>query len=222
MIVVRTFLSYSVLLCLLSGFAVAEEVDPEYLRVITERSEKIIAPLEIADQAKSLRVRDILVAQYQNLSRIHDGVDAQLKSLRDTIENPELAEQALQSNRALALSALHREFIARLSAELSHKQVEQIKDGMTYGVVDVTYNAYCNLLPDLTEEQKRTIRANLIEAREYAMDAGSSDAKHKWFGEYKGRINNYLSAAGYDLKQAERDLRERRQKEKENTESNDN
>jgi hypothetical protein len=32
------------------------------------------------------------------------------------------------------------------------------------------------------------------------MDAGSSDEKHKWFGKYKGRINNYLSAAGYDMK----------------------
>lgn len=27
------------------------------------------------------------------------------------------------------------------------------------------------------------------------------------FGKYKGRINNYLSAEGYDAKQAERDLK---------------
>jgi hypothetical protein len=40
----------------------------------------------------------------------------------------------------------------------------------------------------------------LVEARELAMDEGSSDAKHAVFGKYKGRINNYLSAAGYDMK----------------------
>ena len=40
----------------------------------------------------------------------------------------------------------------------------------------------------------------LTEARERAIDAESSDKKHAWFGKYKGRINNYLSAAGYDLK----------------------
>lgn len=39
------------------------------------------------------------------------------------------------------------------------------------------------------------------------MDAGSSDEKHTMFGKYKGRINNYLSAEGFDVKQAERDLK---------------
>jgi hypothetical protein len=43
----------------------------------------------------------------------------------------------------------------------------------------------------------------LVEAREIAMDCGSSEEKHYWFGKYKGKINNYLSAEGYDLKKAE-------------------
>jgi hypothetical protein len=40
----------------------------------------------------------------------------------------------------------------------------------------------------------------LKEARELAMDGESSDKKHAIFGKYKGRINNYLSAQGYDMK----------------------
>ncbi len=33
----------------------------------------------------------------------------------------------------------------------------------------------------------------LWEAREHAIDGGSSEEKHAWFGKYKGRIiNNYL------------------------------
>jgi len=39
----------------------------------------------------------------------------------------------------------------------------------------------------------------LKEARELAIDAESSKKKHEVFGKYKGRINNYLSARGYDL-----------------------
>lgn len=104
---------------------------------------------------------------------------------------------------------LHRRYVARLAAELSPQQVDQVKDGMTYGVVPATYRRYLDLFPDLTDEQKSTILANLIEAREYAMDAGSSEEKHGWFRKYKGRINNFLSAASYDMKQAERDLAER-------------
>jgi hypothetical protein len=38
------------------------------------------------------------------------------------------------------------------------------------------------------------------------MDEGTSDEKHKVFGKYKGRINNYLAAAGYNLKAAETNL----------------
>ena len=54
--------------------------------------------------------------------------------------------------------------------------------------------------------------ANLLEAREYAMDAGSSEEKHGWFGKFKGRINNYLSKAGYDLRAAEEARAERSNK----------
>jgi len=66
------------------------------------------------------------------------------------------------------------------------------------------------LLPDLSDEQKREILANLVEAREQAMDGGSSEEKHGIFGKYKGRINNYLSEQGYDLKAAEKERAERK------------
>jgi hypothetical protein len=56
------------------------------------------------------------------------------------------------------------------------------------------------MIPRLTDVQKQQIYTWLTEARDHAMDAESSDKKHWWFGKYKGRINNYLAAAGYDLK----------------------
>jgi hypothetical protein len=70
------------------------------------------------------------------------------------------------------------------------------------------------MIPTLTNEQKAQIMTWLVEAREYAMDAETSEKKHGWFGKYKGRINNYLSAAGYDLKK-EGDAWQKRLKEKE-------
>ncbi len=56
------------------------------------------------------------------------------------------------------------------------------------------------MLPNLTEKQKARIMTWLVEAREHAMNGGTSEEKHAWFGKYKGRINNYLSSEGYDLK----------------------
>ncbi len=70
---------------------------------------------------------------------------------------------------------------------------------MTYNVVKVTYDAQCDMIPTLTDEEKQQIMAWLKEARELAIDAESSKKKHEVFGKYKGRINNYLSARGYDL-----------------------
>ena len=57
--------------------------------------------------------------------------------------------------------------------------------------------------------QKKYIYNALVEAREHAMDGGSSKEKHAWFGKYKGRINNYLSKQGYDLNKESKDWHER-------------
>jgi Spy/CpxP family protein refolding chaperone len=80
---------------------------------------------------------------------------------------------------------------------------------MTYGVLPLTFRVYQEMLPNLTAEQKAQLLAWLTEAREHAMDASTSDEKHGWFGKYKGRINNYLSKAGIDMKQAEKEMTQR-------------
>jgi len=196
-------------LLLASGAARAADEEAAYTRIITERAEKIVEPLALDDGAKATRVRDLLVGQYRQLREIHDARDARLAEAAESLGDPAMAEawrSAVRKETDLKLFALHRQFVARLEAELKPEQVNQIKDGMTYGVVPITYDRYLELLPELTVEQKASIRAHLLEAREYAMDAGSAEEKHAIFGKYKGRINNYLSAAGYNLKQAEKDF----------------
>jgi len=95
---------------------------------------------------------------------------------------------------------LHNGFVAQLKARLTEEQVDKVKDGMTYNVFPLTNKAYQDMIPSLTATQKGKIYNWLKEARELAMDAGSAEKKHAVFGKYKGRINNYLSAEGYDVK----------------------
>ena len=183
--------------------------DPAYTRVINQRADKIVAQLDISDPAKATQVRDLIADQYRHLGAIHDGLDARIAEAKKSPAPNSAAADAwtkvAQDQASLELFGLHRQFVSRLAAELTPAQVDTVKDGMTYGVLQITYKAYQDMLPNLTDQQKTVILANLIEAREYAMDGGSSKQKHGWFGKYKGRINNYLSAAGYDLKQAEKD-----------------
>jgi uncharacterized protein DUF3826 len=193
--------------------ASAEDDDAAYTRTITERADKIVAPLEIADADKAARVRDLIAAQYRSLREVHDALDSKIAETKKSPGDKDAAEAYVgvaKKDADLKLNQLHRQFVARLSAELTPEQVEKVKDGLTYDVLHVTYRAYMDMLPTLAEEHKREIIADLVEAREYAMDAGSSKEKHAWFDKYKGRINNYLSKAGINMKQAEKDWAERR------------
>jgi hypothetical protein len=180
----------------------ATESEIVYLKVVTDRAAKIVDKLGIDDTAKFARVRTIIALQYRDLNSIHDERNATVSALKNdsTLTDKEAKIKAAEVDADAKLYHLHCAYIGKLTSELTLEQLEQVKDGMTYGVAPLTYKAQCDMIPTLTDEQKRYVWAALYEAREHAMDAESSEKKHGWFGKYKGRINNYLSAQGYDLK----------------------
>jgi hypothetical protein len=191
------------LVCLLTTSAWAQSDDEaKYTTDITKRANDVLMALKLEDSAKADRVRGIIMNQYRALRTWHDANDAKLKDKAATTENKDAVKATLKP--------LHDEFLAKLSAELTPEQVVQVKDKLTYNVVHVTYNAYCDQIPQLTDAQKAYIMAQLVEAREIAIDQGTSNEKHAVFGKYKGRINNYLSKEGYDLKKQEKEWAERR------------
>ena len=193
--------------------AIGADNEAAYTQAIRERAAKIVAQLVLDDPEQLARVTDLVAGQYRNLRSIHDARDAKIADARRPAADRAVAEAwigVVRKQASLELFVLHRQFVAQLASELSPEQVDQVKDGMTYGVVPLTYDRYLELLPSLTDEQRATILAHLLEARECAMDAGSADEKHAIFGKYKGRVNNFLSQAGYDMKQAEKDWATRR------------
>ena len=175
-----------------------------YVKVITERAGKITTSLAINDAKKAEKVTGIIRDQYSNLNDIYAARDAKYKAIKETNKYNKILQDTLiaQENRKVeaSLVKLHQKYLKNLATQLNTAQIEKVKDGMTYGVVPLTYRAYQEQLLNLTAEQKKQILVWLIEAREKAMDAESADKKHAMFGKYKGRINNYLSAQGYDLK----------------------
>ncbi len=175
----------------------------QYLKVITERSAKIVNTLGITDPPRYAEVLNELVNQYASLNTIHEENKTVVNGIRQSDHSKEEKEAAVKQQEEKKLAWLlqqHNLFIAHLKERLSNDQLEKIKDGMTYSVMPKTYAAYQDMLLNLTAEQKNQIYAWLKEARELAMDAESSEKKHAIFGKYKGRINNYLSMAGYDMK----------------------
>jgi len=175
--------------------------DPDYVVSIIGRSQKIVDKLGITDAKDAEAVRNIIANRYFELNDVYEIRDAKVKKAKETLEGDARNEvmKAAENEKDAALYRCHFAFPAALSLYLNDKQVEVVKDGMTYGVVDVTYTATLEMIPSLTDEEKAQIYAWLVEAREFAIDAENSNKKHEAFGKYKGRINNYLAKRGYNL-----------------------
>jgi hypothetical protein len=182
--------------------------DQAYEDAIGKRADDILKALgDLNDPAKTSRVRETILSQYRALKSWHNDHDAELKALsREPAETAKPKAEAIKAT----LKPTHDDFLKRLSQDLTAEQVETVKDKLTYNVVHVTYKAFCEMIPALTDERKAYILATLKDAREEAMDGGSSEEKHAVFGRYKGRINNYLSKQGYDLKKETKAWEERR------------
>lgn len=196
-------------LLLVAGFASARAVDlnkenrdPKYVSSIVGRSQKIVDKLGITDAKQAEEVRNVIANRYFELNDIYEIRDVKVKEIKESTLTGDTKTNALRAAENEKESALYRShfaFPAALSLLISPEQIEAVKDGMTYGVVKVTYDSHLDMIPSLTQEEKAQIKAWLIEAREFAMDAENSNKKHEAFGKYKGRINNYLAKRGYNL-----------------------
>lgn len=186
--------------------------DAEYVKVTNERAQKIVDDLKLNSKEDQLAVRDIIAEQYRSLNKIQDGRDTKIAEIKKNVTDKEKQQKEVDKIKAEAdkdILSLHKSYLKKLSKKLNNSQIVQVKDGMTYGVLPITVLGYNDMLPNLTNEQKKYIYDALVEAREHAMDGGSSKEKHGWFGKYKGRINNYLSKQGYDLNKESADWHKR-------------
>ena len=179
-----------------------ENRDPKYVESIVNRSQKIVDKLGLTDAKVAEDVCNVIANRYFELNDIYEIRDAKVKAVKESGLTGDAKNEALkaaENEKDAALYRSHFAFPASLSLFLNEEQIEAVKDGMTYGVVKVTYEATLDMVPSLKEEEMVQIYAWLVEAREFAMDAENSNKKHAAFGKYKGRINNYLAKRGYNL-----------------------
>jgi hypothetical protein len=208
-------LGLGVLLLLLFAFcqlSAQQYVTPEYIKVTNGRATKIVEKIALGNKEKEAAVTNIIAQQFRDLSKIQDERDAEIAKVKAGTLSKEQQNSAIDKLKADAdksIDKLHKAYLKKLGKQLNQAKITEVKDGMTYGVLPITVAGYNDMLPNLTEAQKKYIYDALVEAREHAMDGGSSKEKHAWFGKYKGRINNYLSKQGYDLNKESTDWHKR-------------
>ncbi len=144
----------------------SEGRDPEYVSSIVGRSQKITDKLGINDPAKAKEVTNIIANRYFKLNDIYEARDAKIKAAKETLtgDAKNAAIDAARNEADAALYRCHFEFPADLSLYLTPEQIDGVKDGMTYGVLMVTYNSHLDMIPTLTDEEKAQIMAWLVEA----------------------------------------------------------
>ena len=184
------------------------ELDAVYTEAITRRTAAIVGQLELNDAAKSNKLHGIIMAQYRALRARDEALDQMFKALSEDAPGAATNRDAILP---IISKPLHDQFLARLSAELTPKQVETVKDRMTYHKVEVTYKAYGEILPNLTSDDKAMILAALRQAREEAIDGGSADEKTAIFQKHKNQVNARLSTKGFDVAKATKEWEARQQ-----------
>ncbi|OYX79467.1 MAG: hypothetical protein B7Y83_19500, partial [Flavobacteriales bacterium 32-34-25] len=181
----KNLLVVALFLFLGTNVILAQKYDPEYVKVTNERAQKIVDDLKLKSTEDQLAVRDIIAEQYRSLNSIHESRDAKISESKKKISDKtaqQKAEDKLKKEADKKVMALHKSYLKKLSKKLTNSQIVQVKDGMTYGVLPITVLGYNDMLPNLTQEQQKYIYDALVEAREHAMDGGSSKEKHAWFG----------------------------------------
>jgi hypothetical protein len=177
--------------------ASAPELEALYTASIESRTEDILKPLALTDAAKSNKLHDLIIAQYRVMRARDALINAKLEAEGKEINYSNRASQLEDESRLL-----HGYFLTQLEKLLPPEDIEKIKDKMTYNKVKVTYDAYNNIVPGLTDSDKTKILELLKAAREKAMDGGSANEKSDIFQEYKNQINDYLNAHGHDVAKA--------------------
>ena len=109
--------------------------DAKYVNNIIARSQKIVDALQLTDKSSKQNVLHIICNRYFLLNDIYEKFGKN-KAERDS-----------------ELYKHHFEFAVNLENYLSEKQVEQVKDGMTFGVVPKTYQAHLEMIPSLNSDE---------------------------------------------------------------------
>jgi hypothetical protein len=176
------------------------EMEALYTSSIESRTADILKPLALTNSVASNAVHDLIIAQYRVMRSRDELINAKLAAMDKEIT---------YTNRAPELEAesklLHAHFFAQLGKQLTPPEIEKIKDKMTYNKVKITFDAYENIIPALTDSDKAKITELLMVAREKAIDGGSASEKSDIFQEYKNQINDYLNAHGHDVAKAYKD-----------------
>jgi hypothetical protein len=206
----RQFMSFGILVVLAGGLAAAPAtaapavaIDDAMRKKIDQKATAIVASLKLSDAAKAAKVKTFASDWLAVMMTWHKEHDAELNRLwgewnkaRAVVPKDEFPGEVIAHQIDAVYTSLkpaYEDYMRRLSAELTAEQVDAIKEswsrnpGMTR-----TYNAYLEIVPDLTAKDKEVIKARMLMAREAAMLTDSDKEIVAIYKRHKVKVEQYV------------------------------
>ena len=181
----------------------AGAIDDAMRKKVDQKAARIVESLKLADAGKAAKVKAIASDWLAVMMTWHKVHDAQLNRLwsewnkaRSIVPKDEFPGEVIAHQIDAVYASLkpaYQDYIQRLSAELTAGQVDAIKEswsrspGMTR-----TYNAYLEIVPDLTAKDREVIKAHLLMAREAAMLTDADKEIVAIYKRHKVKVEQYV------------------------------
>jgi hypothetical protein len=188
-----------------SGDATQQKIDDATQKRIDQKAAKIVDALKLPDAGKAATAKTIVSEWLAVMTTWHKEHDADLHRLwgewakaRSVEPRDEFPAEVIAykiDEVYASLKPAYEGFIKRLAAELTAEQIDALKEswsrspGMTR-----TYNAYLEIVPDLTAKDKEVIKARLLLAREAAMLTDADKEIVSIYKRHKVKVEQYVGS----------------------------
>lgn len=154
--------------------------------------------LQLSDKAKEDRLQTVISTHLKAVRDWHNshpftevpaGINPATGNKLNELDRQMIADSAMPVK-------VHQQLMDGLRKDLTEEQVSLILDKYTVGKVAFTTKGYEAIVPGLTAKERETIKQNLEQAREQAVDYKSMKQISAIFEIYKTKIEQYFNANG--------------------------
>lgn len=181
----------------------ADPVDAETQKRIDSKANRLIQAIKLEDPAKVERVKAIMGEWFVAMWDWHKQHDAELAELwsqwnkaRAVVPKDEFPGEVIAHKIDDVYDSLrpaYERYLAKLSSELTQEQIDTIKEQWSRSPgMQRTYNAYLEIVPGLTDEQKKVIYDRMLLAREAAMLTDSDREIVNIYKVHKVKVEAYV------------------------------
>jgi hypothetical protein len=182
---------------------VTPAIDEATQKRIDSKAKRLLEAAKIDDAAKADRVKAIMGRWFVAMWEWHKQHDAELATLwsdwskaRSVVPKDEFPGEVIAhkiDDVYASLKPAYQTFITALAAELTPEQIDAIKEIWSRSPgMQRTYNAYLEIVPDLTEEQKKVIYERMLLAREDAMLTDADKEVVSIYKRHKVKVEAYV------------------------------